>query len=144
MCRILCKKKCHCNFAASEIYFAGNEIWIGIMGTDSELKKATEAVDEAWRQWKASPSKKSEAVYDHAYMAWKKLGGERGVGRPPGGDQAALTSTERARAARARQQQSAARWEQVAPVIQRLRSAVEAQDDVGALALAKSLVNQTT
>jgi len=114
------------------------------MGTDSELKKATEAVDEAWRQWKASPSKKSEAVYDHAYMAWKKLGGERGVGRPPGGDQAALTSTERARAARARQQQSAARWEQVAPVIQRLRSAVEAQDDVGALALAKSLVNQTT
>jgi hypothetical protein len=59
------------------------------------------------------------------------------------GDQTPLTSTERAQAARARQQQSAAKWERVAPIIQHLRRAVDASDDTTILQLAKSLAKET-
>jgi hypothetical protein len=109
----------------------------------TDLKKATLAVDEAWRHWKQEPSAETEAAYDRAYHAWKGLGGERGVGRPPSGDQTALTSTERAQATRARQQASAARWEKVAPFIQHLRRAVDANDTATIASLARSLVKET-
>jgi hypothetical protein len=113
------------------------------MNTDARLKRATEAVDEAWRRWKEDPNRQTEAAYDRAYGSWKELGSGRGVGRPPSGDQTTLTSTERAQAARARQQQSAARWERVAPVIQRIRRALEASDEAAILRLAKSLAQET-
>jgi hypothetical protein len=113
------------------------------MGSDSELKRATDAVDNAWRTWKSDPSDKNEAAYDRAYARWKKLGGGRGAGRPPSGDQTALTSTERAQATRTRQQQSAARWERVAPVIQQIRRATEAGEDTTVLALARALIKET-
>lgn len=109
----------------------------------SELQKATTDVDEAWQQWKRVPSAKSEAAYDRAYYTWKKLGGERSVGRPSSGDQTSLTSTERAQAARARQQSSAARWEKVAPLIQALRRAVYASDSAAITSIAKSLTKET-
>ncbi len=114
------------------------------MSADTPLKQATDAVDEAWRRWKENPNPQTEAAYDHAYASWKELGSGRGVGRPVSGDQAPLTSTERAQAARARQQQSAAKWERVAPIIQHIRRAVEASDDATILGLAKSLVKETT
>jgi hypothetical protein len=102
------------------------------------LKQATDAVDKAWRRWKEDPNAQTEAAYDRAYASWKELGSSRGVGRPVSGDQTPLTSTERAQAARARQQQSAAKWERVAPIIQHIRRAVEASDDTTILQLAKS------
>jgi hypothetical protein len=110
---------------------------------DVTLKKATDAVDEAWRRWKDDPTPQTEAAYDRAYASWKELGSGRGVGRPVSGDQTPLTSTERAQAARARQQQSAAKWERAAPVIQHIRRAVEANDDTRILELAKSLSKET-
>jgi hypothetical protein len=113
------------------------------MNADTALKQATEAVDEAWRRWKEDPNSQAEAAYDRAYASWKELGSGRGAGRPVSGDQTALTSTERAQAARARQQQSAARWERVAPIIQRIRGAVQASDDSAILGLAKSLAKET-
>jgi hypothetical protein len=113
------------------------------MNTSTTLKQATEAVDEAWRRWKDDPTPQTEAAYDRAYASWKELGSGRSVGRPPSGDQTSLTSTERAQAARARQQQSAERWERVAPAIQEIRRAVEASDDAAILKLAKSLSEET-
>ncbi len=113
------------------------------MNTEATLKPATDAVDEAWRRWKEDPNRQTEAAYDRAYASWKELGSGRGVGRPVSGDQTPLTSTERAQAARARQQQSAAKWERVAPIIQHIRRAVEASDDTTILQLAKSLAKET-
>jgi hypothetical protein len=113
------------------------------MNEDESLKTSTDAVDEAWRRWKENPSPETEAAYDRAYSSWKALGSGRGVGRPASGDQTALTSTERAQAARARQQHSATRWERVAPVIQQIRRAVEASNDTAILGLAKSLAKET-
>ncbi len=113
------------------------------MNEDVTLKKATDAVDEAWRRWKDDPTPQTEAAYERAYASWKELGSGRGVGRPVSGDQTPLTSTERAQAARARQQQSAAKWERAAPVIQHIRRAVEANDDTRILELAKSLSKET-
>jgi len=108
-----------------------------------EREKATVAVDRAWKRFKANPSAETEAAYDRAYVKWKQLGdGDKGVGRPPSGDQS-LSSSERAQAARARQQQSAARWEKVAPLIQQLRRAIDI-DDVGTvIQTAKSLTKET-
>jgi hypothetical protein len=109
----------------------------------SDLQKATLEVDEAWQRWKQAPGAETEAAYDCAYHAWKGLGGDRSVGRPPSGDQSSLTSTERAQAARARQQASAARWEKVAPLIQHLRRAVDANDTALIASIARSLVKET-
>src|ERR1700724_1715576 len=91
-----------------------------VMITTTELQKATTAVDEAWQRWKDHQNPETEAAYDRAYEHWKKFGSRRNVGRPPSGDDSGLTSTVRAREARSRQQQSAARWEKVAPLIQRM------------------------
>ena len=113
------------------------------MNTEETLKQATYGVDEAWRHWKEDRSPQNEAAYDRAYASWKELGSGRGVGRPVSGDQTSLTSTERAQAARARQQQSAAKWERVAPIIQHLRRAVDASDDMTTLQLAKALAKET-
>jgi hypothetical protein len=113
------------------------------MNTGSSLKQATDAVDGAWLRWKDNPTQENEAAYDRAYANWKEFGTGRGVGRPPSGDQTALTSTERAQAARAQQQQSATKWEKVAPLIQRIRRAVELNDDTAILELAKSLAKET-
>lgn len=113
------------------------------MNTVVELKKATAAVDEAWRRWKECPSVETETAYDRAYENWKRHGGGRGVGRPPSGDQSPLTSSERARESRARQQQSATRWEKVAPLIQQMRRAVESADNATIFSIANSLVKET-
>lgn len=112
-----------------------------IAGT--ELQNATAAVDEAWRRWKEHPTSVTEAIYDQAYENWKRFGSRRSVGRPPSGDDSGLTSTERAREARSRQQQSAARWEKVAPLIQRMRRAVEVGDSVEVSKIADELVKET-
>jgi hypothetical protein len=109
----------------------------------TELKNATAAVDNAWRRWKEYPNSETEAAYDRAYENWKKFGSRRSVGRPPSGDDSGLTSTERAREARARQQQSATRWEKVAPLIQRMRRAVEAGDSAEVSRIAVALVKET-
>lgn len=109
------------------------------MSTD--LQAATDAVDRAWQAWKREPSPEAEARYDDAHAAWKALGG-RGVGRPASGD-AAMTSSERSQAARARQQQSASRWETVAPYIQDLRRALKAEDTATIDRTARSLVKAT-
>jgi hypothetical protein len=109
----------------------------------TELKNATAAVDNAWRRWKEYPNSETEAAYDRAYENWKKFGSRRSVGRPPSGDDSGLTSTERAREARARQQQSASRWEKVAPVIQRMRRAVEVGDSAEVFRIAVALVKET-
>ena len=109
----------------------------------TQLKQATDTVDEAWQRWKQNHSLENEAAYDRAYEHWKNLGGGRGVGRPPSGDQAALTSSERAQAARVRQQQSAARWEKAAPLIQQLRRAHEAGDTTAISHIVNSLVKET-
>ncbi len=113
------------------------------MNVHTILEQATEAVDQAWRRWKEDPNRQTEAAYDRAYESWKELGSGRGVGRPASGDEAALTSTERAQAARARQQQSAAKWERVAPIVQQIRRAIEANDDGAILGLAKTLAKET-
>jgi hypothetical protein len=109
----------------------------------TELKNATAAVDNAWRRWKEYPNSETEAAYDRAYENWKKFGSRRSVGRPPSGDDSGLTSTERAREARARQQQSATRWEKVAPLIQRMRRAVEVGDSAEVSRIAVALVKET-
>jgi hypothetical protein len=109
----------------------------------TELKDATAAVDDAWRRWKEYPNSETEAAYDRAYENWKKFGNRRSVGRPPSGDDSGLTSTERAREARARQQQSATRWEKVAPLIQRMRRAVEVGDGGEVSRIAVALVKET-
>jgi|SRR5271163_1434403 len=114
------------------------------MNAEKVLKKATDAVDEAWRRWKEDPTPETEAAYDGAHASWKELAPDRGVGRPASVEQTPLTSGERAVWARARQQQSAAKWERVAPVIQQIRRALDARDDVAILALAKSLAKETT
>ena len=114
------------------------------MNPDTRLKQATDTVDEAWRRWKEDRTPQTEAVYDRAYESWKELGSGRSVGRPASGDQTALTSTERAQAARARQQQSASKWERVAPIVQQIRRAVEASEEASILRLAKSLATETT
>jgi len=113
------------------------------MTGDDELQKATTTVDQAWQRWKAEPTASNEAAYDRAHENWKRLGTGRGVGRPPSGDQAGLSSTDRAQAARARQQQSAARWERVAPLIQKIRRALEANDQTAILEISKSLAKET-
>ena len=113
------------------------------MEYETTLKKATEAVDEAWRRLRDNHTAETEAAYDQAYTRWKELGTGRGVGRPASGDFKPLTSTERAQAARAQQQQSAAKWEKVAPVIQDIRRAAEANDDRTVLELVKSLAKKT-
>ena len=110
---------------------------------NNELKAATEAVDGAWEYWKENPSPEAEATYDAAYERWKTLGRTRGVGRPPSGEQSALTSSERARAARVRQQQSASQWEKVAPLIQNLRRAHQS-NNIGEIAqTVDTLVKET-
>lgn len=114
------------------------------MNPDTRLKQATDTVDEAWRRWKEDRTPQTEAVYDRAYESWKELGSGRSVGRPASGDQTALTSTERAQAARARQQQSASKWERVAPIVQQIWRAVEASEEASILRLAKSLATETT
>jgi hypothetical protein len=113
------------------------------MTGDDELQKATTTADQAWQRWKAEPTASNEAAYDRAHENWKKLGMGRSVGRPPSGDQAGLSSTDRANAARARQQQSAARWERIAPHIQKIRRAVEANDQTAILEISKSLAKET-
>ena len=107
------------------------------------LEDATRAVDAAWLAWKQNPNDTTQTEYDQAYQAWKSFGVGRGVGRPPSGDLASLTSNERAQAARARQQQSATRWEKVAPLIQKLRLAVAADDKAAIANLSRSLVKET-
>jgi hypothetical protein len=109
----------------------------------TELQKATTAVDEAWQRWKDHQNAETEAAYDRAYENWKRFGSRRSVGRPPSGDDSGLTSTERARESRARQQQSAARWEKVAPLIQQMRRAVEADDTAEVSRIAVALVKET-
>jgi hypothetical protein len=117
---------------------------LGLVVTDAtELQNATTAVDEAWRRWKEYPNSETEAAYDQAYENWKRLGSRRSVGRPASGDDSRLTSTDRAREARARQQQSAARWEKVAPQIQQMRRAVEAGDRAEVFSIAVALVKET-
>jgi len=113
------------------------------MNSITSLKRATDAVDAAWQRWKQNPSTPNEAAYDDAYENWKRHGGARGVGRPPSGDQSSLTSSERAQAVRLRQQQSAARWEKVAPLIQELRRAVDADDGLSISRIVNSLVKET-
>lgn len=113
------------------------------MSTETTLKQATDAVDEAWRHLKEDRNAQTEVAYDRAYTSWKELGAGRGAGRPASGDQTSLTSTERAQAARARQQQSAAKWEKVAPIIQQIRRAIEESDDTTILQLAKTLAKET-
>jgi hypothetical protein len=113
------------------------------MNAGPTLKQATEAVDEAWRRWKAQRTPQTEAAYDQAYARWKEFSSGRGAGRPASADETPLTSTERAQRARARQQQAAARWERVAPLIQEIRRAVEASDNATILKLAKSLSKET-
>lgn len=83
------------------------------------------------------------ATYESAFAAWKNLGAGRSVGRPANADGASLTSTERAKQARARQQQAAQRWELVAPIVQQLRRAVKAEDAASIASIAGKLVRQT-
>lgn len=109
----------------------------------TDLQKATDAVDKAWQVLKKDYSHENEVAYDRAFKNWKNLGGSRGVGRPSSGDESSLTSTERSQAVRARQQQSAARWEKVAPLIQNLRRAVEADNKAAVTEFARLLVKET-
>ena len=108
-----------------------------------QLKEATDAVDAAWVQWKQNPNPETEAAYDAAYERWTKFGRSRGVGRPRSGDQVALTSSERARATRLRQQQSAEKWEKVAPLIQNLRRANQSNDFAAIARIVDTLVTET-
>jgi hypothetical protein len=110
----------------------------------TSLEKATKKVDDAWQRWKENPTARNLALYEQAYDAWRALGnGGRGVGRPPSSDLTTLSSSERAQQARARQQQSAARWERVAPTIQCLRRAIEAGDSAAVSKIANSLAKET-
>ncbi len=105
------------------------------------LQTATKAVDDAWKEWLATRSADAEAAYGEAYARWKALG-VRGVGRPASGD-SSLDSNARAQAARARQQQSARRWERVAPHIQDLRRSLEIGNPTAVENTARTLVKAT-
>lgn len=107
--------------------------------TQSDLKTA---VDEAWRQFKQSRTPPSEVAYDRALEAWKASGAIRTVGRPRGGDQS-LGSSARANAARARQKESAAKWDKVASLVQQLRRAVDMNNGPAITRLAATLVQAT-
>lgn len=108
----------------------------------ASLKNLTTAVDDAWNRLKDDQSEANIVAYDHAYDAWRRFGMSRGVGRPASGDQV-LNSTERAREARARLQQSAERWERVAPLIQQLRRELQARDVAAVETSAHALVKAT-
>lgn len=120
-------------------YFAGNDTGAARVAS---LEALTAAVDQAWERLKRQPTERNIAAYDRAYDEWRQFGAGRGVGRPASGDQV-LTSTERAREARARQQQSVERWERVAPHIQQLRRALQSGDRVSVEKIAQSLVKKT-
>jgi hypothetical protein len=115
------------------------------MNAEEMLKQATEAVDEAWRRLKEKPNAQTEAAYDSAYTSWKKLAPDRdrGAGRPTSVEQTPLTSAERAVWTRTRQQQSASRWEKVAPAIQQIRRAAEEGNDAAILQVAKFIAKET-
>jgi len=89
-----------------------------------DIEKATNDVDKAWERLRSEPSPENEAAYDVAYENWKGVSGTRGVGRPASSDGNALNSSQRAQAARVRQQRSAEKWEKVAPIIQSMREAL--------------------
>jgi uncharacterized alpha-E superfamily protein len=108
----------------------------------ASLEELTVAVDRAWERLKQHPTEGNIVAYDRAYHEWRQLGAGRGVGRPPSGDQV-LSSTERAREARARQQLSAERWEKVAPSIQQLRRALQSGDTAAVENIAHALVKET-
>jgi hypothetical protein len=108
----------------------------------TSLEQLTAAVDSAWERLKADPTNGNISAYDRAYNEWRQQGSTRGVGRPASGDHV-LSSTERAREARARRQQSAERWERVAPHIQHLRRALQTSDQDAVRAIARALVNVT-
>lgn len=110
-----------------------------------ELRRAVEAVDEAWRRAKKEATPEARDAFDLAYARWEELcpATARGVGRKVRGGDQPMTSSQRAQAARTRQQQSAARWEHAAPLIQRLRKAVEARDTDAAMSIAESLTKET-
>ena len=109
--------------------------------TQSDQKTAA-AVDEAWRQFKQARTPQAEVVYDRALEAWKSSGANRPVGRPRGGDQS-LGSSARATAARARQKESATKWDKVAPLIQQLRRAVDMNNGPAITRIAATLVQAT-
>ncbi len=114
------------------------------MKPDEELKKASNAVDKAWKQLKAHHTHYNETAYDNAYDRWKKLGYRRpGVGRRPGGETDALTSTKRAHATRERQRSSALKWEKIAAFVQQLRADVRKHDQSQISDYVKSLINDT-
>jgi hypothetical protein len=108
----------------------------------ASLQKLTAAVDRAWERLKQHPTERNIVTYDRAYEEWRQLGAGRGVGRPPSGDQV-LSSTERAREARARQQQSAERWEKIVHSIQQLRGALQSSDTAAVENIARALVKET-
>jgi hypothetical protein len=110
-----------------------------------ELQFAADAVDEAWRRVKTEATIEARDAFDLAYARWEELcpSTARGIGRKVRGGDEPMTSSQRAQATRARQQQSAARWERVAPLIQQLRKAVEAQDATGVISYAEALTKET-
>jgi hypothetical protein len=108
--------------------------------TEEEFRSATDHVEAAWRALKANPGEQREAEYEEAYRRWRGLGGNRGQGRPSSG---LSGSTARSQAARARQQQSAEKWERVAPLIQELRRAVMANDTDAMSKISATLVKKT-
>ena len=110
-----------------------------------DLQRAADAVDEAWRQAKKEATPEARDAFDLAYAKWEDLcpPTARGVGRKVRGGDQPMTSSQRAQAARTRQQQSAARWERAVPLIQRLRNAVEAHDPAAIMSAAESLTKET-
>ena len=108
-----------------------------------EIERATVAVDEAWNRLKAQPTAENEKAYDEAHNNWKRLGGARGVGRPASSDRNALSSSQRAQAARLRQQRSAEKWEKVAPIIQSMREAMSIGNYDLAITKAKEVTEAT-
>lgn len=110
----------------------------------ARLDAATKAVNEAFQNLARHPDAETKAAYDLAYARWEDLAepAVRGPGRPQSGDQS-MTSSERARAARDRQNQLARRWIKVAPLIQQLRKALESGDSAAVHRIAKSLVEET-
>ena len=111
-----------------------------------EIQRAAAAVDEAWQRVKHDATPEAREAFDLAYARWEELcpAIARGAGRKVSGDDhQPMTSSQRAQAARARQQQSAARWEMVAPLIQQLRKAIEVGDAATTLNLATALAKET-
>lgn len=114
------------------------------MVQDEELKKASIAVDNAWKQLKEHSTHYNESTYDEAFARWKRLGSyRRGVGRKPNGESVGLSSSGRAQAARERQRQSAMKWEKVAGYIQQLRAEVRTHDQSKIAGYVKNLINET-